>query len=120
MITETPNIQRQINPEGRFVTLIKNEFIKHAKEINRLHRTVEDIETGEVDLKNYYTKRETDGEISRAIDEIVFPMDTNTTYELVKSSSTISLNGSDGSQMSVTDVGTQDDKIPTNMIDALF
>lgn len=120
MITETPALQRQINPEGRFVTLLKNEFIKHAKEINRLHRSVEDIETGEVDLKNYYTKRETEGEISKAIDDIVFPQDTNTTYELVKSNTTISLNGSDGSQMSVTDVGTQDDKIPTNMIDALF
>ncbi len=120
MITETPNIQRQLQPEGRFVNLIKNEFIKHAKEINRLHRNVEDIESGDVDLQNYYTKAQTDREISGRISEIVFPQDTNTTYELIKSSSTITLTGSDGSQMSVTDVGTQDDKIPTNMIDALF
>lgn len=120
MITETPNIQRQVQPEGRFVTLLKNEFIKHAKEINRLHKTVEDIETGDVDLHNYYTKQQTDREISEAINDIVFPLDTNTTYELVKSSSTITLTGSDGSQMSVTDVGTQDTMIPTSTIDSLF
>lgn len=120
MITETPNIQRQVQPEGRFVTLLKNEFVKHAKEINRLHRTVEDIETGDVDLQNYYTKQQTDREISGAINSIVFPQDTNTTYELVKSNTTISLNGSDGSQMSVTDVGTQDTNIPTSTIDSLF
>lgn len=120
MITETPNIQRQVQPEGRFVTLLKNEFIKHAKEINRLHKTVEDIETGDVDLQNYYTKQQTKREIYSAINDIVFPQDTNTTYELVKSSSTITLTGSDGSQMSVTDVGTQDTRIPTSTIDSLF
>lgn len=120
MITETPNIQRQVQPEGRFVTLLKNEFVKHAKEINRLHRTVEDIETGDVDLQNYYTKQQTDREISEAINDIVFPLDTNTTYELIKSNATITLTGSDGSQMSVTDVGTQDTRIPTSTIDSLF
>ena len=120
MIAETPNIQRQVQPEARFVTLLKNEFVKHAKEINRLHKTVEDIETGDVDLRNYYTKQQTDREISEAINDIVFPTDTNTTYELIKSSSTITLTGSDGSQMSVTDVGTQDTRIPTSTIDSLF
>lgn len=120
MITETPNIQRQINPEGRFVTLLKNEFIKHAKEINRLHKNIDNIEIGNVDLKDYYTKEQTNKKIEDEIKDIVLSQDTNTTYQLVKSNSTISLNGSDGSQMSVTDVGTQDSKIPTNMIDALF
>lgn len=120
MITETPNIQRQVQPEGRFVTLLKNEFIKHAKEINRLHKTVEDIETGDVDLQNYYTKQQTEREIYSAINDIVFPIDTNTTYELIKSNTTITLTGSDGSQMSVTDVGTQDTRIPTSTIDSLF
>ena len=123
MITETPALQRQINPEGRFVTLIKNEFIKHAKEINRLNIEVANIDgSGGVppDLSNYYTKQQTNSKIAEAVGSIDGITDTNTTYELVKSNSTISLNGSDGSQMSVTDVGTQDTKIPTNMIDALF
>ena len=120
MITETPNIQRQVQPEGRFVNLLKNEFIKHAKEINRLQGNIDSIERGDVDLQNYYTKQQTNSQISSAINSIHFPQDTNTTYELVKSNSTISLNGSDGSQMSVTDVGTQDTKIPTSTIDSLF
>lgn len=37
MITEVPNLQRTVKPsEERYTNLIKNEFMKHAKEINRL------------------------------------------------------------------------------------
>lgn len=122
MITETPNIQRQLQPEGRFVNLIKNEFIKHAKEINRLNENIGNVQAGggSVDLSNYYTKQQTNSQINNALSSIDGIRDTNTTYQLVKSNTTISLNGSDGSQMSVTDVGTQDSNIPTSMIDALF
>ena len=123
MITETPNIQRQVQPEARFVTLLKNEFIKHAKEINKLHEDIENIDVSggsSVDLSNYYTKQQTNSAISSAINNIGSTIDTNTTYQLVKSNSTISLNGSDGSATSVTDVGTQDTSIPTSTIDSLF
>lgn len=123
MITETPALQRQINPEGRFVTLIKNEFVKHAKEINRLNKEIQDIDGSggtSPDLSNYYTKQQTNNKIAEAISSIDGITDTNTTYRISKSSSTISLIGSDGSTTSVTDTGTQDESIPTSMIDALF
>lgn len=123
MITETPNIQRQVQPESRFITLLKNEFIKHAKEINRLQKTVDDIEIsggGSVNLSNYYTKQQTNSAIANAINSVSGITDTNTTYQLVKSNSRIILNGSDGSTSYVTDNGTQDEEISTSMIDALF
>lgn len=123
MIAETPALQRQVQPEGRFVNLIKNEFIKHAKEINRLNKEIEDIDGSggsSPDLSNYYTKQQTNGKIAEAISSIDGITDTNTTYRISKSNTTISLIGSDGSTTSVTDVGTQDESIPTSMIDALF
>ncbi len=124
MITETPALQKQIQPEGRFVTLIKNEFIKHAKEINRLHNDIKNIEiTGggsTVDLSNYYTKQQTNSVISNAIVNISGITDTNTTYSLSKNNNTIILTGSDGSSFSVVDTGTADESISTTMIDALF
>lgn len=123
MITETPNLQRQIQPESRFVTLLKNEFVKHAKEINRLQENIDNIEVSggsSVDLSNYYTKQQTNNAISSALNSVSGITDTNTTYRLVKSNTTISLNGSDGTSTSVTDVGTQDEEIPASMIDALF
>lgn len=124
MISEVPNLQKKVIPENRFITLIKEEFIKHAKEINKLHKDIDGIEiTGggsQVDLSNYYTKSQTNSAISNAISGINGITDTNTTYQLVKTNSTISLNGSDGSTSTVTDVGTQDEEISTSMIDALF
>lgn len=123
MIAETPSLQRQVQPEGRFVTLIKNEFIKHAKEINRLNKQIEVIDGSggtPPDLSDYYTKQETDDKIGEAVTYIGGITDTNTTYQLVKTNNTISLNGSDGSSSTVTDVGTQDEEISTSMIDALF
>ena len=123
MISETPALQRQLQPEGRFVNLIKNEFIKHAKEINRLNIEVANIDgSGGVppDLSNYYTKQQTNSKIAEAVSSIDDITDTNTTYRLTKSSSTITLTGSDGSTTSVTDIGTVDESIPTSMIDALF
>lgn len=62
MITETPSLQKQVQPEGRFVNLIKQEFIKHAKEINRLEK--------DVDYK-YYTKDEVDIAISEALADLM-------------------------------------------------
>ena len=62
MITETPSLQKQVQPEGRFVNLIKQEFIKHAKEINRLEK--------DVDYK-YYTKDEVDIAISEALADLL-------------------------------------------------
>ena len=124
MINETPGLQREIKPENRFIQLIKNEFIKHAKEINRLNKDIENIEiTGggsTVDLSNYYTKSQTNLAISNAIGNISGITDTNTTYTLSKTNSTIILTGSDGTTTSVTDVGTTDESITTTMIDALF
>ena len=70
MIAETPSLQRQVQPEGRFVTLIKNEFVKHAKEINRLNQIVKDVEAGDVDLSNYYTKQQTNTAIQVAIGSV--------------------------------------------------
>ena len=46
MIAETPALQKQVQPEGRFVTLLKNEFVKHAKEINKLCEKKVDINVG--------------------------------------------------------------------------
>lgn len=123
MITETPNLQRQIQPEGRFVTLLKNEFVKHAKEINRLQENIDNIEVSggsSVDLSNYYTKQQTNNAISSALNSISGITDTNTTYRLTKTNSTIYLTGSDGTSTSVSDIGTQDEEITTSMIDALF
>lgn len=123
MITETPNLQRQIQPESRFVTLLKNEFVKHAKEINRLQENIDNIEVSggsSVDLSNYYTKQQTNNAISSALNSVSGITDTNTTYRLTKTNSTIYLTGSDGTSTSVSDVGTQDEEITTSMIDALF
>ncbi len=45
MIAETPNLQRTVSQsEERYTNLIKQEFIKHAKEINRLGAKIEDLE----------------------------------------------------------------------------
>ena len=44
MIPEVPSIQRQIKPEERFINLIKNEFVKHAKEINLLEEKIKELE----------------------------------------------------------------------------
>ena len=123
MITEIPNIQRQVSPESRFITLLKGEFVKHAKEINRLQRVIENIDVSggtPTDLSNYYTKQQTNNKIAEAINGIEGITDTNTTYTLSKTNSTITLTGSDGSTTSVTDVGVEDESIPTSMIDALF
>ena len=45
MIAETPNLQRTVSQsEERYTNLIKQEFIKHAKEINRLNSKIEELE----------------------------------------------------------------------------
>lgn len=58
MIAETPSLQKQLKPEARFVTLIKNEFVRHAKEINKLSKNIQNIDgSSSADLSNYYTKQ---------------------------------------------------------------
>lgn len=63
MIPETPNLQRKISSgEERYTNLIKQEFIKHAKEINRLEK--------DIDYK-YCTKDEVDIAISEALADLL-------------------------------------------------
>ena len=68
MISEFPNIPRQLTPEDRFIISVKNELRKHAQEINKLSKSIKGI-----DLSDYYTKGEMDTviqELQEAIDRI--------------------------------------------------
>lgn len=71
MIPETPTLQRKISQgEERYTNLIKNEFIKHAKEINRLHKRLDqEIRSTDADLSGYYTKDETEQKIIDFLEE---------------------------------------------------
>ena len=86
------------------------EVIKaHELSLNRLNREIEDIDGSggtPPDLSNYYTKQQTNNVIAEAISGIEGITDTNTTYQLTKNNTTITLHGSDGTTMSVTDIGT--------------
>lgn len=62
MISESPNIPRQITPEDRFIISLKSELRKHAEEINKLAKGIKGIDLSKitVDLSDYYTKEEMD------------------------------------------------------------
>lgn len=75
MISEFPNIPRQLTPEDRFIISVKNELRKHAQEINKLSKSINGIDLSNltIDLSDYYTKGEMDTaiqELQEAIDRI--------------------------------------------------
>lgn len=75
MISEFPNIPRQLTPEDRFIISVKNELRKHAQEINKLSKSIKGIDLSNltIDLSDYYTKGEMDTvvqELQEAIDRI--------------------------------------------------
>lgn len=75
MISEFPNIPRQLTPEDRFIIAVKNELRKHAQEINKLSKSIKGIDLSNltIDLSDYYTKGEMDTvvqELQEAIDRI--------------------------------------------------
>ena len=75
MISEFPNIPRQLTPEDRFIISVKNELRKHAQEINKLSKSIKGIDLSNltIDLSDYYTKGEMDEvvqELQEAIDRI--------------------------------------------------
>ena len=75
MISEFPNIPRQLTPEDRFIIAVKNELRKHAQEINKLSKSIKgtDLSNLTIDLSDYYTKGEMDTviqELQEAIDRI--------------------------------------------------
>ena len=85
MIPETPKLQRTIgNSEERYTNLIKQEFVRHAKEINRLNKKIEEVDTSfEADLSGYYTKEEADQKMQELISgeqEIVAFQEYNSIY----------------------------------------
>lgn len=75
MISEFPNIPRQLTPEDRFIISVKSELRKHAQEINKLSKSIKGIDLSNltIDLSDYYTKGEMDTviqELQEAIDRI--------------------------------------------------
>ena len=92
MISEFPNIPRQLTPEDRFIISLKNELRRHAQEINKLAKNIKGIDLSNltVDLSDYYTKEEIDQavqELQQAIDTI--PDDVVTQTELEQALSNI-------------------------------
>ena len=66
MIPETPMLQKKVSQgEERYTTLVKNEFIKHAKEINRLNKKLEEVD-GYVNT-DLYNKGEIEDLIAREL-----------------------------------------------------
>ena len=75
MISEYPNIPRQLTPEDRFIISLKSELRKHAQEINKLSKSIKGIDLSNltIDLSDYYTKEEIDQsvqELQGAIDSL--------------------------------------------------
>ena len=92
MISEFPNIPRQLTPEDRFIISVKNELRKHAQEINKLSKSIKGIDLSNltIDLSDYYTKGEMDTvvqELQEAIDRI--PDDVVTEEELQEALSNV-------------------------------
>ena len=92
MISEFPNIPRQLTPEDRFILTLKNELRRHAQEINKLSKSLEkiDLENLTIDLSDYYNKDEIDQavqELQEAINRI--PDDVVTETELQEALSNV-------------------------------
>lgn len=75
MISEYPNIPRQLTPEDRFIISLKSELRRHAQEINKLAKNIKGIDLSNltVDLSDYYNKEEIDAllqSLQEAVDAI--------------------------------------------------
>lgn len=72
MISEYPNIPRQLTPEDRFIISLKSELRRHAQEINKLAKNIKGIDLSNltVDLSDYYTKEEIDQAVQELQDAI--------------------------------------------------
>ena len=72
MISEFPNLPRQLSPEDRFIIALKSELKKHAQEINNLSKNVNGIDLSNlsIDLSDYFTKEEVEQLLSNLQTEV--------------------------------------------------